>query len=346
MHIESVNKTFNNRLNFKQDTPQKNIKVSVILPIYNQEKYLKKALDSLLNQTLEETEFICVNDGSTDNSLEILKQYSQKDKRVKILNQNNQGSGAARNSGLKIAKGEYITFLDPDDWLETRALESLYAKSKQQNCDMLVFNFNKYDESGKLLGQFNLKKRLQRFYNLDEKRNFKWQDIKPRVLGGLYPVSWNKFYKRELIEKNNLRFAKSNLAEDNVFVFGATLYSQNIGYSEDCHYNYLIHEKSAIRSRSDKNFCLFCSIDCVKKLLKKLGLEEELKKEFDGYIIRFVSYHIKQIISVEKFKELCKKKLSPYQNQVLNERYEANSRLFPIVQAVKDRIIKNSKLHK
>lgn len=315
-------------------------KVSVILPIYNQEKYLVKALNSLQNQTLKDAEFICVNDGSKDNSLNILQDYVAKDSRVKIINQKNQGSGCARNAGLKAARGEYIAFLDPDDWLEKEALESLYNKSKRQNCDMVVFNFNKVGENGNLLGRYNLHNRLRRFYDIRENENFNWRDIKPRILGGMHPASWNKFYKHELIKKNKLHFANSSLAEDNVFVFGASLNAKNIGYDDKCYYNYLIRDNSAIRTKSDKNFCLFRSIDCVKKLLIKLGLEEELKNEFDGYILRFVSYHIKQVLSVEKFKEICQKKLSPLQNKMLNERYSANTKIMPIIEALLAKKIK------
>lgn len=314
--------------------------VSVILPIYNQEKYLAKALDSLRNQTLKNTEFICVNDGSKDNSLKILREYASKDSRIKIIDQKNQGCGAARNNGLKAATGEYIAFLDPDDWFEPEALEELYKKSKKQNCDMIVFNFNKVGENGNLLGRYNLKTRLQRFFNLNENENFNWRDIKPRVLGGMHPASWNKFYRRDLIKKHGLHFAKSNLAEDNVFVFGATLNAKNIGYSDKCYYNYLIRENSAIRTRSDKNLCLFRSIDCVKKLIDKMGLEEELKNEFDGYIIRFVSYHAKQVKSISKFRDICQKKLSPLQNQILNERYLANSKILPLIEALLAKKIK------
>ncbi len=319
--------------NFAQNS-QKGVKVSVILPIYNQERYLSKALNSLQNQTLEEIEFICVNDGSKDKSLDILSDFADSDNRVRILDQKNQGCGVARNNGLKLARGEYIAFLDPDDWFEPNALETLYTKSEKQNCDMVVFNFNKINEDGSLFGQFNLKKRLQRFFDIKEGENFHWRDIQSRVLGGMYPVAWNKFYKHELVKKHRLHFAKSNLAEDNVFVFGATLHSDRIGYSDKYLYNYLIRENSAIRSRSDRNFCLFNSIDSVRKLLNDLGLAKELKNEFDGYIVRFVSYHIKQVVSVDKFKKVCERKLSPLQNQMLNERYEANLKLLPMLEAI------------
>lgn len=313
---------------------QNNVKVSVILPIYNQEKYLAKALDSLKSQTLKDIEFICVNDGSKDRSLDILTDYASKDNRIKIINQRNQSCGAARNNGLKLAQGEYVAFLDPDDTFAPEALEKLYAKSEKQKCDMLVFNFQRVDENGSILGCFNLKNKLQRFFNIEENRNFHWRDVKPRILCGMHPAAWNKFYRNDLIQKHRLHFAKSNLAEDNVFVIGASLNAKNIGYDSGCYYNYLIHDNSAIRSRSDKNFCIFKSIDAVKKLIQNMGLMEELQQEFDGYIFRFISYHIKQVVSTAKFKQVCEKLLTPYQNKMLNERYAANSKILPLLEAL------------
>lgn len=321
--------SFSSALSFKQ-----NVKVSVILPIYNQEKFLPRALDSLVNQTLNDVEFICVNDGSKDKSLEIMDKYAQKDSRIKIINQKNQGCGCARNNGLKIAKGEYIAFLDPDDWLEKNALEELYKKSKKQNCDMLVFDFKRVNESGKTIGRFNLKKRLQRFYDINPNENFYWRDIKPKVLGGMYPVSWNKFFKRELIKNNKLHFAKCNLAEDNVFVFAATLKAKSIGYLDKCLYNYRIHKNSTLRSVSDKNLCFFKAIDSVKKMINNLGFAQELEKELDGYVLRFVSFHAHQVKSLSKLKDICLKKLTPRQNKLLLERLDANPKLFNILNSI------------
>ena len=103
-----------------------NCRVSVIVPVYNVEKYLKQCLDSLINQTLEDIEIICVNDGSTDSSLNILEEYQNKDNRIKIISQENKGVSAARNLGLKNAKGEYLLFIYADDWVELNALEELF----------------------------------------------------------------------------------------------------------------------------------------------------------------------------------------------------------------------------
>ena len=268
----------------------KRAKVSVILPIYNQEKYVSKALDSLISQTLKDIEIICVNDGSKDNTLKILREYEAKDSRIKVIDQENQGTGRTRNNGVKAVTGEYIAFLDPDDWYDSNAMEELYNKSKEQDCDMVVFNFKRLNEKGEVLGQYNLKHRLRKLHELKETENFNWRDVKPRILGGIFPAAWNKFYKTDLVKKNNLRFANCHLAEDNVFVFGASLYAKNIGYSDKCYYNYLIHDKSAIHTKTNKNLAIFHSIDCVKKLIDKLGLADELKSEYDGYVFRFLSF--------------------------------------------------------
>ena len=123
------------------------IKISIIIPVYNTEKYLKKCLDSIINQTLKSLEIICIDDCSTDNCLHILKEYQLKDNRIKIIEQKeNKGQGVARNLGLNIAEGKYIMFLDPDDWLELNALEILYKKSKETNADIIHFNYIEENE--------------------------------------------------------------------------------------------------------------------------------------------------------------------------------------------------------
>ena len=106
-------------------------KISIVVPVYNVEQYLKEALDSLVNQTMKDLEFVCVDDGSTDKSLEILKQYAEKDPRFVIISQQNQGAGIARNNGLKAVSGKYVTYLDPDDWFELNAMEVLYQKLQE-----------------------------------------------------------------------------------------------------------------------------------------------------------------------------------------------------------------------
>ena len=126
--------------------------VSVIIPIYNTGKYLKQCMDSIINQSLKGIEIICVNDGSTDNSLDILKEYSN----IKIINQKNQGLSIARNTGLKYANGEYIYFCDSDDFLQLDALENLYLFAKHNNLDVLYFDGIAFFESEELKNKFHI----------------------------------------------------------------------------------------------------------------------------------------------------------------------------------------------
>ena len=123
-------------------------KVSVIIPVYNVEKYLRQCLDSVVNQTLEDIEIICVNDCSPDNSLSILKEYANKDNRIKIIDlKENVGPGIAKNKALDIANGEYIMLLDPDDWYEPDACKLAYNQIKKNNNDWVTFGYNKYFEA-------------------------------------------------------------------------------------------------------------------------------------------------------------------------------------------------------
>ena len=122
------------------------VKVSVIVPIYNTEIYLKECLNSVINQTLKDIEIICINDGSTDNSLKILEYFAKIDKRVTIFSQKNKGQGSARNLGLKHAKGEYICFVDSDDVLKPNELEDTYNISSKKSLDFLIFKLFTYNE--------------------------------------------------------------------------------------------------------------------------------------------------------------------------------------------------------
>ena len=122
----------------------KDLKVSVIVPVYNGEKYIEECMDSIVGQTLREIEIICVDDGSTDGSPEILERFRRQDKRVRLISQENAGAGAARNRGFKEAGGEYLSFLDADDFFEPDMLETAYRKAKEQKAQILVFGSDQY----------------------------------------------------------------------------------------------------------------------------------------------------------------------------------------------------------
>lgn len=310
-------------------------KISVIIPIYNQEKYLATALDSLQNQTLKDFEVICINDGSKDNSLNILNKYAAEDSRIKVINQENQGIGRTRNNGLKMAKGKYVAFLDPDDTFEKNALESLYKQAIEQNCDILAFNYKKVDANHNVIGYGNIKDNLKYVFKINSDETFNWKSFKEKVFGGLFTASWNKLYKNDFIQKHKLHFSKSNLGEDQVFVYGATLVADKIGYSDNYFYNYLIHPNSALRSVSDKHLDIFKAMDAITNLVKKLGLTKELEKEYSKYIVRGVLRHERLIESKSKYEQLSKRFLSKEQLATLNHQKQVIPKLFNLLDGLK-----------
>jgi glycosyltransferase involved in cell wall biosynthesis len=130
-----------------------NVKISIIIPAYNTEKYLQKCLDSVINQTLKDIEILCINDGSKDNSLSILQEYAAKDKRIKVFNQENKGVAIARNVGLENAIGEYVWLIDANDWCKLTATFIIYEKIKTYDADMIMFAARSYNEQKNLLLQ-------------------------------------------------------------------------------------------------------------------------------------------------------------------------------------------------
>ena len=121
-------------------------KISIIVPVYNTEKYLEKCLNSLISQTLEDIEILCINDGSTDNSIKILEQYANRDSRIKIINKKNAGVSAARNTGISQAKGEYLGFVDSDDYVDLNFYEKLYNTAKEYNASIAVAGIIRFNE--------------------------------------------------------------------------------------------------------------------------------------------------------------------------------------------------------
>lgn len=310
-------------------------KISVILPIYNQEKFLPKALASLSEQTLADTEYICVNDGSTDNSLQVMNKHAKKDSRFKILNQPNLGTGQARNNGIKQATGEYIAFLDPDDWFEPEALSSLYKQAKKQNCDMLVFDYKVVDEAGNLIKKNSIAENVKRVFALTDGAIFNWRDIKGRLFGGLYFAMWNKIFRHDFIVAHKLHCADTSFAQDAPFTLGAILNAQRIGYSATPYHNYRIHHRSAIHTKSDKNLCMFKSFDSLKRVIGECGLTEELLSEFDTYMVNRCNKNINRIASPETFEMLRRQKFSQRTNQIVDNLRETGPTLMNILEGLK-----------
>ncbi len=258
-------------------------KVSVIVPAYNVEKYIDRCVESLLKQTLEDIEFIIINDGSTDNTLKKISKYLSNDK-IRLYDRSNHGIGSTRNYGLNLAHGEYIGFVDSDDYIEPDMFEKLYNKAKQDNLDMVICDYYKnFEETNKsvidIIGDMDVKK----IYNLkDNSYLFNQINLSP----------WNKLYKKDLINLSIENFSETLKYEDVPFVVRMLVTSSSIGKVNTPLYHYVIHKNSETTVMNEKVFDLFEIFDI---LLREHSNKEYIKDELNYLIVQRLSdYNIQQ----------------------------------------------------
>lgn len=253
------------------------VDISIIVPIYNASKYLKKCLDSLVNQTKKELEFILINDGSTDDSESIIKSYN--DNRIKYFKRSNHGIGKTRNFGINKSTGKYIMFLDSDDYLEEDACELLYKKIEKDNLDLVVCDFYKV---------------INNSNNLEKITNFKNTSLKdnPNLLLDINLAPWNKIYRSDLIKNNNIKFIEDLKYEDAPFVALALLKSKKIGKVDKPLINYTIHDSSETTVRDKRVFDIIKIVDIIRNHFKDYTWSREV---IDTLTIKIlVNYNIQQ----------------------------------------------------
>ena len=241
-------------------------KISVIIPIYNSEKYLKKCLDSVVNQTFHDKEIICVNDGSTDSSLEILKQYSN----IKIISQENKGLSEARNTGIKAAQGEYIGFVDSDDWVDLNFYEKLYNSITKNDADIACATI----------------KRRKNKYRVMYKEEKVYTDLEEKIrICGLLDSSyvWNKLYKAQLIKQN--LFTPNVYFEDMIWTPNVIKQSEKLVTVPNTIYYYRANINSIVKKcPSKKKQCDFYN---AKKYVVRFFDENHIKlSENERYITK------------------------------------------------------------
>ncbi|MDD3080041.1 MAG: glycosyltransferase [Paludibacter sp.] len=190
-------------------------KVSIIVPVYNAGKYLNRCLDSLINQTYRNIEIVLVNDGSSDNSGEICDNYAQHDSRITVFHKENEGAGLTRNKGLELSRGEYIYFIDADDWLELTCIEKSVFALNKETPDILVFGYRKISPDNKTISTvLPLSESLE---ILDSNRT----NIFTKLNLGTGHAVWNKIFRSNFLEENNLQFKKTKRVEDFIFLIEA-----------------------------------------------------------------------------------------------------------------------------
>lgn len=230
--------------------------ISIIVPVYNIEKYIGKCIDSLIHQTYKKIEIICINDGSTDNSLNVIKKYKKNDLRIVIIDQKNMGVSQARNNALKIASGEYIMFVDGDDWIDIHTCEFALSKIKEKNADVILWTYVREYEDKTLIKNIFEEKSL--FFNKEDV----YLKIYRRIFGlygdemnrpdhgdSIVPV-WGKLYRKDIIINHHIQFIDYKIvaAEDALFNMEYFSYVEKAYYEKKYYYHYRKNDSSLTRS--------------------------------------------------------------------------------------------------
>lgn len=269
------------------------VKVSIIIPVYNAEKYLAECLDSILNQSLTDIEVVCVNDGSTDGSLAILEDFAKKDDRIKIISIENSGAGHARNVGLDNIQGEYFYFMDADDFIRLDTLEESYNASKDKSLEMLMFPLINYDDEKEEF--FNSKyydmKDLSEYVGDDV---FAYDDVGDLIFKiAVSPV--NKLYKTEFIKRFDVRFPEGTIFEDNIFFWNAFLNAKRVLFVKKYYYNRRIHHSSVMSSTNLRFIDTIKIHNMIFDIFKEHNIFDQFKSELFNKKVRVVSYRFTEV---------------------------------------------------
>lgn len=262
-------------------------KLSIIVPVYNVEKYLPKCLESLIKQTLKDIEIICVNDGSMDNSLAILKEFASKDSRIRIIDNQHQGVAKTRNTGIEQSTGEYIGFVDSDDYIDIDFFEKLYNSATKSNSDIAIASILKHKNFFNIYNAKYTKEETaitiqDKIKLCEDKKHF-------------FFYAWNKIYHSGFIKENNIKFSEGQIYEDVMFAIKALYYSNKIISVYGTKYHYIEHENSLTKYKDktgEKEHDLIKAYSELQEFCnsKNIEISERLNyytKENFGFILNF-----------------------------------------------------------
>jgi glycosyltransferase involved in cell wall biosynthesis len=265
------------------------VKVSIIIPVYNLEDYLDRCLQSVLNQTLREIEVICINDASTDNSLNILNTYKESDERVVVLSIEKSGQGVGRNIGIQHATGEYVGFVDGDDSVDTEMFEQLCNAATEHNSEISFCHAACYDSKGKTVKYPYFDNEKSSFRSKQKVMRFSGKEILPH-LSRMVVVPWNKIYRRTFLLENNVQFGEGTVHEDIPFYYRAMLNAGSVTVVRKSLYNY-----SANRPGSATNAVMSTSPRLMEVLAETQKLIAD-KLSDDDVAKQFYQFKVTQLI--------------------------------------------------
>lgn len=281
--------------------------ISVIIPVYNVEKYLEKCLETVINQTFKDIEIICVNDGSTDNSRKILEKYKNKDSRIIIIDKGNGGLSSARNAGMKVATGKFISFIDSDDWIDLTMLEKLYKNITSLDTDISICAVHQYDEEKQKIDDSVPYFTLEFFNETFDNRVFSYEETKSFLMD-VCVMAWNKLYRHSFLKECNVEFPNGLIWEDGPFFFSIYFKTNRVSIIRDFLYFYRINRKGSIVQKGGKQFIdIIDVVELMYNSIKEIPCFNEIKNEFYCRKAEDIVYRYNLISA--KYKNLFSKKL-------------------------------------
>lgn len=277
-------------------------KVSVVIPVYNAKLHLRQCLDSILCQTLEDIEILCVDDGSTDESLDILREYADRDSRLTVVRQQNAGAGAARNAGLQAARGEYLSFLDSDDFFEPTMLEDVYTKCIEDRADVGIYKTRYFHT---VTGRFTPANGVLKTALLPKHIPFSYRDMPDHIFVFVSPAAWNKMFRRDFVLDHGLRFQEIRRTNDYLFTKLALVKADRITVIDKALVNYRIGMESNLQSANHETpLEFFEALQALKQELVESGIFAEVERGFVNAALSISLYTLNSLRTTESFRTL------------------------------------------
>lgn len=270
-------------------------KVSIIIPVYNTQVYLKDCLESIINQSFKDIEIICINDGSTDGSLGILKEYANMDNRILIINKENGGQALARNIGLQSSQGKYIVFVDSDDWVDLDMVEKLYNYAEQLKCDLVFCEIALFNEKNNFFYQYEWCKIPKRAKILNNP--FHWLNVYNDFYN-FFTGPFGKIYRKDLLLMHKIEFPVGLFYEDSPFVYKCLLNSRKIYTIEESLYKYRFNRTGSTLTNEGKLHYHIFEIMKINKTIINEKLEYRVLN--DPFIVKVIKEYIAAFMRIHK----------------------------------------------
>ena len=272
--------------------------LSVIVPVYNNEQYLSRCVSSIVNQSFGDFDLLLIDDGSTDGSGVFCDDWKKKDNRIKVIHQLNKGVSAARNNGIMQSRGEYIAFVDSDDWIEEGLYEKAYLKAKEKDADIVQFNYNYYfDNVGIVCNKNEMKDEYIEIKCADDRKNM-------LIMEKFTYGCWNKLYKRSMVINANTAFAENVIYEEPLFVYPLLFYANKLVKMSDKLYIYRQNNYGTMRNDMKAVETLFQHTQVQLMVWEFMKNSSYFKEYYEEIKLYFLHTYLYEILDFAKQREI------------------------------------------